>query len=77
MRKALDQIASIATRAARFTSTDQSEAKAMQELLTKPMVSFVEYWDAMLASVEGGQSVTINVTREMLESWAVGATPSA
>jgi hypothetical protein len=76
MRRALDKIASISNRAAQFTSAEESEADALQALLTKPMVSFLEYWDHTLATVEEGESVTITVTRKMLEGWSV-PTPMA
>ncbi|SDK00566.1 hypothetical protein SAMN05216338_107923 [Bradyrhizobium sp. Rc2d] len=71
MRRALEKLASISDRAAEFTSSDECEAEALQMLLTKPMISFVEYWDATLAVVEEGEPVTINLTQEMLEGWSV------
>lgn len=71
MRRALDEIVSISGRAAQFALVDEYEAEALQLLLTKPMISFVEYWDDTLTTVEGGEPVTINITPEMLDGWAV------
>jgi hypothetical protein len=71
MRRALERIVSLSNRAAQFTSAEECEADALQALLTKPMVSFVAYWNDARATVEEGEPVTVNITREMLNGWLV------
>lgn len=71
MRRALGKMVSISDRAAQLAAVDEYEAEGLHLLLTEPMISFVEYWDDTLATVEGGEPVTINITQEMLEGWAV------
>lgn len=69
MRRTLKKINSIGDRAAQFVSEDEYEAEALQLILTKPIISLVEYWDDILATVESGEPITINITREMLDAW--------
>lgn len=69
MRKALRKIAAIGDRAAKFTSPDEYEVGALQLILTLPINSFVDYWDGALTTVEGGEPITINITKEMLDEW--------
>jgi hypothetical protein len=77
IREAFDKIAFVRNQAARFTSADEDEAQALRIMLTEPMSSFLAFWDETLTSVEEGEAVTINVTREMFDGWSISATPTA
>ena len=75
IRKALDKVLSVRNQAATYTSADDSEAQALQSLLTEPMTSFLAFWAETLERFEEeGQAVTVHVTREMFDGWSVGET---
>ncbi|MFX6242298.1 hypothetical protein ABTF67_19735, partial [Acinetobacter baumannii] len=70
IRKALDKVLSVRNQAATYTSADDSEAQALQSLLTEPMTSFLAFWAETLERFEEeGQAVTVHVTREMFDGW--------
>jgi hypothetical protein len=69
--KALARIIDLSKQAANFTSPDESEVAALQALLTQQMEPFAAYWQETLAHVEEGESVTITISHEMFDGWAI------
>jgi hypothetical protein len=71
IRRAMDKVIGVSNQAADFTSPEESEAAALQVLLTEAMAPFLAYWQQTLASIEEGETIRITITREMLDGWDI------
>lgn len=70
IRDALNNVATLHDQASRFSSDQDGEAEALQNLLTEPMGGFLAFWEATLPTLVNGGPVCITH-----EGWWVSITP--